>query len=72
MHAAHHRTGKYRGVAGHYLRPLGAVLGAHIRAWWAQGATRKDAPEGNGAQWLRSAIGGILTPTAAASSLHGR
>ncbi|PIL23527.1 hypothetical protein GSI_14839 [Ganoderma sinense ZZ0214-1] len=60
------------GVAGHYLRPLGAVLGAHIRAWWAQGATRKDAPEGNGAQWLRSAIGGILTPTAATSSLHGR
>ncbi|KAI1788650.1 hypothetical protein LXA43DRAFT_1024467 [Ganoderma leucocontextum] len=60
------------GVAGYYLRPLGAVLGAHIRAWWAQGATRKDAPEGNGAQWLRSTIGSILTPSAAVSSLHGR
>ncbi|TBU27017.1 hypothetical protein BD311DRAFT_666390 [Dichomitus squalens] len=60
------------GVASHFLRPLGAMLGAHIRAWWRKGATRKDAPEGNVAQWLRSTIGSILTPSAAQTSLHGR
>ncbi|KAI0642614.1 hypothetical protein C8Q79DRAFT_917273 [Trametes meyenii] len=52
------------GVAGHFLRPLGAVLGTHIRAWWARGATRgKDVPEieGNGVQWLRNWIGTILS-----------
>lgn len=55
-----------RGVASHFLRPLGAVLGLHFRAWWARGATRsKDAPEieGNGVQWLRNWMASILTPT---------
>ncbi|EIW55309.1 uncharacterized protein TRAVEDRAFT_153692 [Trametes versicolor FP-101664 SS1] len=54
------------GVASHFLRPLGAVLGLHFRAWWARGATRsKDAPEieGNGVQWLRNWMASILTPT---------
>ena len=60
----------FRGVAGHFLRPLGAMLGAHIRSWWVRGGRGgKGTPEveGNGAQWLRGWIGSILTPTAAAS-----
>ncbi|KAI0631048.1 hypothetical protein C8Q77DRAFT_1159762 [Trametes polyzona] len=54
------------GVASHFLRPLGAVLGAHFRAWWARGAARgKDASEieGDGVQWLRNWMGSILTPS---------
>ncbi|KAI0822978.1 hypothetical protein BC628DRAFT_1326056 [Trametes gibbosa] len=65
------------GVASHFMRPLGAVLGAHIRTWWARGATRgKDVPEieGNGVQWLRNWMGSILSasvPTvSSASRLH--
>ncbi|KAI0739101.1 hypothetical protein C8Q80DRAFT_1339530 [Daedaleopsis nitida] len=49
------------GVASHFLRPFGALLGAHIRAWW-----------GNGVQWLRSRMGGILTPTPAANNTFHR
>ena len=63
-------AGVFRGVAGHFLRPLGAMLSAPIRAWWARGGRGgKGTPEveGNGAQWLREWIGSILTPTAAAS-----
>ncbi|RPD75479.1 hypothetical protein L226DRAFT_430841, partial [Lentinus tigrinus ALCF2SS1-7] len=51
------------GVASHFLRPLGALVGAHIRSWWARGSPKGDAPEGNGAQWLRNWMGSILTPT---------
>ena len=65
-------TVRHRGVASHFLRPLGAILGAHIRAWWVKGATRKDAPEGNGAHWLRSTMGSILTPSAAQPSPYAR
>ncbi|KAI0764613.1 hypothetical protein BD413DRAFT_482542 [Trametes elegans] len=57
------------GVAGHFLRPLGAVLGAHFRAWWARGATRsKDGSEvdGNGVQWLRNWMSSILSPPVSA------
>ncbi|KAI0731075.1 hypothetical protein C8Q76DRAFT_793173 [Earliella scabrosa] len=57
------------GVASHFLRPFGALLGAHIRAWWARGGTRSgDAPEGNGVQWLRNRVGSVLTPTPATHS----
>ncbi|KAH9886463.1 hypothetical protein C8Q73DRAFT_748942 [Cubamyces lactineus] len=61
------------GVASHFLRPLGVVLGAHFQAWWSRGATRsKDSPdsEGNGVQWLRNWMGSILSPSA--PSLHVR
>ncbi|KAI0742750.1 hypothetical protein C8Q80DRAFT_1108991 [Daedaleopsis nitida] len=61
------------GVASHFLRPFGALLGAHIRAWWARGGSRgNDAPEGNGVQWLRSRMGSILTPTPAANNTFHR
>ncbi|KAI0720734.1 hypothetical protein C8T65DRAFT_705617 [Cerioporus squamosus] len=59
------------GVASHFLRPLGALLGAHIRGWWAKGSPKgRDAPEGNGAHWLRNWIGTILTPAPATSAFH--
>ncbi|KAI0366787.1 hypothetical protein BV20DRAFT_619776 [Pilatotrama ljubarskyi] len=63
------------GVASHFLRPLGALLGAHIRAWWSRGETRgKDAPdiEGNGVQWLRNWMASILSASvpSTSNSLH--
>ncbi|KAI0760140.1 hypothetical protein C8Q74DRAFT_1319366 [Fomes fomentarius] len=59
------------GVASHFLRPFGALLGAHVRAWWAKGGTRShDAAEGNGVQWLRNRVASILTPTAATHSSY--
>ncbi|KAI0350834.1 hypothetical protein OH77DRAFT_992268 [Trametes cingulata] len=65
------------GVASHFLRPLGALLGAHIRTWWSRGATRsKDAPEieGNGVQWLRNWMASILSASvpSTSNSLHVR
>ncbi|KAI8969789.1 hypothetical protein BD414DRAFT_502658 [Trametes punicea] len=65
------------GVASHFLRPLGAVLGTHIRAWWGRGDTRvKEAheSEGNGVQWLRNRMGAILAASVPSnpSALHVR
>ncbi|TFK84379.1 hypothetical protein K466DRAFT_496699 [Polyporus arcularius HHB13444] len=59
------------GVASHFLRPLGALLGAHVRGWWAKGSRKSgDVPEGNGAHWLRNWIGSILTPAPATGAFH--
>ncbi|KAI9063771.1 hypothetical protein FKP32DRAFT_1592182 [Trametes sanguinea] len=56
------------GVASHFLRPLGTMLGAHIRAWWTRGDGRgkgSGESEGNGVQWLRSWLSSVLRPTSA-------
>ncbi|KAH9941594.1 uncharacterized protein BXZ73DRAFT_88105 [Epithele typhae] len=58
------------GVAGHFLTPLGASIGARVRSWWSRGGIAgkgASMPEGNMSQYLRGSLGKVLTPTPAAN-----